>query len=87
MLRCNKRAQTGEAITWVVATLVIIGILLIFTLVASLFAQANGAIVSLGRVFDSTELGEGKDWIGQKIEFAFKLDSSNKPEINSWVEK
>jgi hypothetical protein len=37
----SKKAQTGETISWVVATLVIIGILILFVYISSTLAKAK----------------------------------------------
>jgi hypothetical protein len=40
-LKKNKKGQTGETISWVIATLVIIGVLLIFIYVSTLMAKVK----------------------------------------------
>jgi hypothetical protein len=80
----SKRAQTGETITWIVATIVIIGILLIFTLVSSIFAKENGMVVSFSRVFSSDDLTD-TNWIKAKTDLALKINDNNKNKIEQWI--
>ena len=85
-LKSNKKAQLGETMTWVVATIVIIGILLIFTFISSVFAKSNGMIVSLKRVFSSDEITE-VNWVKEKTDLAYGHKLSNKEIIDNWIKK
>ena len=82
----SKKAQAGEAVTWIVATIVIIGILLIFTFISSVFAQENGMVVSFSRVFSNDEL-TNVDWVQTKTNLAFGLNSANKDFIENWIKE
>ena len=82
----SKKAQVGETMTWIVATIVIIGILLIFTFVSSLFAAKEGRIVDLGRIYTNEDLVD-VNWLNIKTEIAFGLNQDNKNQINNWIKE
>lgn len=84
MLKFNKKAQLGETMTWFIATIVIIGILIIFTFVSSLFAESKGAIVDLKRVFSGADFTEG-DFIKTKTILAFNFNTNDADKINNWI--
>lgn len=54
MLRC-KKAQVGETISWVIATLVIIGILMIFIYISVLMAESKKITNIELKISDSEE--------------------------------
>ncbi len=76
----NKKAQTGETITWIVATFIIIGILAIGIYTASILGKTKS-------IKEKGESIEEKDLIKAETEMAFQINSANKNEINSWIEK
>lgn len=82
----SRKAQIGETMTWVIATIAIIGILLIFTFMSSFFAKANGQIVSLKKVFSDDSI-EDVDWIKNKTDLAYQKDPTHKPIIDEWINK
>jgi len=84
MLKFNKKAQLGETMTWVIATIVVIGILLIFTFISSAFAKSNGMIVDLKRVFSDEDLTQ-VNWIGDKTDLAYSINDNNKKNIDEWI--
>jgi hypothetical protein len=81
-----NRGQVGSTTTWIVATLIIVFILLIFVAVSSIVAKAKD-VESFGKdLFIDEESGEKIDWISRKTKFAFGIDSSNRDQINEWIE-
>jgi len=83
----SKKAQIGETMTWVIATIVIIGILLIFVFIASVFAEKEGMVVSLKRVFSGREVA-GVNWLSTKTSLAYDMNSLNKEsKIEPWIKE
>jgi len=83
--RKNKKAQVGETLTWLVATLIIIGALLLFVYFS--IALANVKSIDSGNIKTKTEELSGKDvnWIEAKNEMAFSRDNSNEQIIGEWI--
>lgn len=71
----NKKAQTSETITWVVASLIIIAVLLISIFFAS----------SLGSLKTASEEDTEGDWIEAKTEMALSINDDNEEEIKKWI--
>lgn len=78
----NKKAQVGETITWVIATIVLIAILIVF-----IFTSLALSKLKLFKVHLKTDSAEGTDWIGAKTEMAYSLNSENKNRIQLWISK
>ncbi|MCX6749426.1 MAG: hypothetical protein NTW17_01625 [Candidatus Pacearchaeota archaeon] len=70
----NKRAQMGETITWVVATVIIIAVLIFSIYLASLLANTRKTLV-----FASEERSE--DIVMEKSLFAYFLADESQREI------
>jgi heme/copper-type cytochrome/quinol oxidase subunit 2 len=76
----NKKAQMAETITWVVATIVII-----FLLVLSVYFST---ILGKGKSVDKEDIniyGESEDWILVKTSLAYENNVYNKDKINVWI--
>lgn len=77
----NKKGQVSDAITWVVATLVIIFLVVTSIYIASLMGKSKSVekekIVSLDENY--------VNWIFEKTEFAYDINSNNKVKIDLWV--
>jgi len=82
--KLDKKGQIGETLTWIVATFLIIGILLIF-----IFAS-----ISLGKLkqinFNKASASTLKSpsnsgWVGLKNSLGFSLNDKNKEEIKDWL--
>ena len=82
----NKKAQVGETLTWIVATLVIIGTLLIFIYgsitLAKLKSLGSGDV---DNKIKSKVMNLDVDWIENKNEIAFSLNEDNKIKIEGWL--
>lgn len=77
----NKRAQTGETITWIVATIIIVVLLIFFIYISSLYGKAKKIGSSSTEIF-STEYFQTQDLILEKSLFVyFSLDDLDKKEI------
>lgn len=76
----TKKGQTGETITWIVATIIIIVLLIFFIYVSSMFGKAKKIGVYSEEVF-STKYSRTQDLILEKSLFVyFSLDDLDKKE-------
>jgi hypothetical protein len=81
ILKCNKRAQIGETITWVVATLIIVAILVIFVVISIALGKTKNLASNR-----NVNVGESSlDLIKTKTEIAYTLNSQNKNKIEEWI--
>jgi len=81
--KIEKEAQIGETVSWIIATLIIIGILIIFILVSSLLS--NSKIVRVGNV--ETDLKK-TNLLTEKTSFAHQLTNyKNKDIIENVLKK
>ncbi len=81
----NKKAQISEVMTWVVATLVILSILIIFIYASSLLAQKTKVIKAKDLKID---LGKEVDLLETKNTIAYSSASqSEKNVIENWEEE
>jgi len=81
----NKKAQVSEIMTWVIATIIIISILLVFVYASSLLAQKTKIIKATDLKID---LGKEVDLLETKNLIAYDLASENEEEIiKNWEEE
>jgi uncharacterized protein (UPF0333 family) len=81
----DKRGQVSDTMTWVVATLIIIVILLVFIYASSVFAKAKGIGRFAKDVFSSGDYEVEVDWIKAKTSFAYRIIQGNKAMIDEWI--
>ena len=80
----NQKAQIGETVTWIVATLIIIFILVTFIFAASLMGKAKS--IASKKIALKTSSGVTEtSWVEVKTIFAFEKNINNKNEIDSWI--
>lgn len=82
----NKKAQLGETMTWVVATLIIVTLLLIFIYVSSVLYPIKKLKVPDLKV----DLDRKIDFIYSKTNLAYankELSEEEKNIIESWIEE
>ncbi len=80
----NKKAQVGEIVTWITATVIIILILILFIYASSIFAQKT-KIVGVKNI--KTEIKKETNWLEMKTDFAYQLASQeDKLIIEEWRE-
>ncbi len=81
----NKSGQLSDTITWIVATIIIVVILLIFIYASSLIA----GVKEIERGSKVLIFGEGDkgdiNWIDMKTSFAYAIDSQSKSDIDKWI--
>ncbi len=81
----NKRAQISEIMTWIVATLIIISILIIFLYASTILAQKTKIVQIKNLKLDS---GKGTDLLEIKNLIAYESASNeDKQIIENWKEK
>lgn len=84
MLRYNKncKGQIGETLTWVIATLIIALILVLFIIASASLGKAKNLASNR-----NVDLGNSKiDLIKTKTEIAYTLNNQNKNKIEEWIE-
>jgi hypothetical protein len=81
MLKFNKRGQVGQTLTWVVATLIIVGVLIfsiIFSVTLAGIKDWSGKKI-WGTV--GSDLNENSQILETKTILAYELNSENKEQI------
>jgi biopolymer transport protein ExbD len=76
----NKKGQVGETITWVIATIVLIVILLIFIYTSIALSKVKSLKINF-----KANSEEDVDWINSKTQIAYSISSSNKNKIQNWI--
>jgi len=84
-LKKNKKAQVGETLTWIVATLVILGVLFIFIYASVAMAKAKSMNSIKIKDHVSSLINVEEDWIQVKSEMALSRNSENNQKIVSWI--
>jgi hypothetical protein len=80
----NKKAQIGETMTWIVATIIIIVVLSIFIYTSDLLSKTKNLTLADSKI----SLDKDKDIIKIKSSFAYeKTLPEKKPLAKEWVEK
>ena len=74
----NRHAQTGEAMTWIVATLIIIFILVMAIYISSLIGRAKSVQLSENYNLEN-------DLTNTKTEMAYKINFANREKIDAWI--
>lgn len=82
----NKKAQIGETLTWVVATLIIIFILIVFIYASVLMSKVK-AINPKRLSIKFTETESEINWIEVKTIFAYSINDENKNKIELWIKE
>jgi len=75
--KLGKKGQVGETVSWVVATIIIVAILLIFIWISVLMAKVK--TVGIGDV--QTDSGTKVDLFAQKTAMANQLDNNQNKEM------
>jgi hypothetical protein len=83
--KARKRAQVSDTVTWIVATIIIIAILLIFLYISSVLSGENAVEKKSSSVFSGGNSAEVVDWIALKTSIAYNLNDKNKEVIDKWI--
>jgi biopolymer transport protein ExbD len=76
----NRKGQVGESITWVIATIVVIVLLIIFVYASIVLSEFKSLKVN------SKKISTGSvDWIDSKTQMAYSISPSNKNKIQVWI--
>lgn len=76
----NKKAEIGETITWLVATVIIIVVLIIFVYASNVLGTFQTITVSSGEVSVTYNSN-----LQTKTNLAFDKNPANKEKINNWI--
>ncbi len=76
----SKKAQVGETVTWIIATIVLIVILLVFIFASSTLAKFKSFKVNL-----KANSEEDASWIDSKTQIAYSLNNANRNKIVAWI--
>jgi len=80
----NKKAQLGETMTWIVATLIIIVALIMFIYTSSILAKIK--VINLPDLKIDSE--KDINWLETKTLFAHsQSNNQNKEKIDEWIKK
>ena len=80
----TRKAQTADGLTWLVATLVIIVILLVFVYITNVFVEVKDVDRFVKGVFSSSD-SEEVSRIDVKTTLAIEKNSANRETIERWV--
>jgi hypothetical protein len=81
ILKYNKKAQIGETLTWVIATLIIALILVLFVIASSTLGKAKNLTSSKKGEIENSKI----DFIKTKTEMAYAINNQNKDKIEEWI--
>jgi len=76
----NKKGQVGESITWVVATIILIVLLIIFIYASIVLSEFKSLKINTKKISTGSA-----DWIDSKTQMAYSISSSNKNKIQAWI--
>ena len=76
----HKKAQIGETINWVVATIIVILVLLFFIYISIALGKSKAL-----KAEPNLNNGKEIDWINIKTEIAYSMNSNNKDKIDIWI--
>ena len=76
----NHKGQVGETITWVLATILLIVILIVF-----IYASIAMAKVKYLKLDIKLTSGSSVDWVNSKTQMAYSINPNNKNKIQVWV--
>jgi hypothetical protein len=78
----NNKAQVGESVTWIVATVILIIILIVFIYASIILSESKNL-----KSKKNSDSGEYLDWINVKTEMAYSINDQNKDKIRVWILK
>jgi ABC-type Fe3+ transport system permease subunit len=79
--KMGKKAQVGETITWLVATIIIIVVLLIFVYASVVLSKTK----ALKKDIKIDSQDSSFNWIFAKTEIAYSINNQNKNKIEGWI--
>jgi len=82
----SKRGQVSDTMTWVVATVIIVVILLSFIFISSILAEAKNIPSNFASKFTSN-YEKKSNWMNNKTQFALDINSNNENKILIWIKE
>lgn len=82
--KSNKFGQLSDAMTWIVATIIVIIVLIAFVFVSSSLGGAK-EISLKGQSFFEGDEGQETNWLEVKTSLAYNRNSQNKENIERWI--
>jgi len=80
----NKKAQIGETMTWVIATIIIVIVLIFFIYASSFLAQKNKK-VEVSKFLASLSGDDLGTLLETKTSLAYGLSRENREIIDNWI--
>jgi hypothetical protein len=80
----NKKAQVGETLTWMISTIIILVLLIIFVYSTLAFAKAKN-IKTSSIDFGKADSSDKINWMNLKSEIAFSINDQNEKVIREWI--
>jgi len=80
----GKRAQVGETMTWILATIVLVVLLLTFIYATSILADFKKVVNYKAQ---EVEIKSISDLIVTKTSLAYLINDNNKNKINGWIKE
>lgn len=74
----SKQGQISQTLTWIVATVIIVGVLILFVYISSV--MSNTKVVKVGEV--KSDLTAESSVLSTKTSLAFKLNNTNQEMID-----
>lgn len=82
----NRRGQLSDAMTWVVATVIILVLLVVFVYASNILGKVNKIETGV-KSLAKGEVEENIDFFYEKTKIAYKINDENKNQIDSWIEE
>ncbi|MBT4258007.1 hypothetical protein HOD88_02400 [archaeon] len=82
----NKKGQLSDAMTWVVATVIIVILLVVFVYASGVLGKAN-KIETGAKSLLIDDVDENVNYFYEKTKIAYLVNDENKNEIDSWVKE
>ncbi len=79
----NKRGDISKTITWIVATVLIVGVLILFIYISSV--MSNIKVVKVGEI--NSDIGKESLVLSVKTSLAFNRNNTNKEIIENILEE
>jgi len=79
----TRKAQVGDTMTWVIVTIIIIFVLLVFIFAASNLGKAKD--IQFKILYEPITEDNFVDWMQVKSSYAYELNDNNKGIIGGWI--
>lgn len=86
-LYSNKKADVGKTLTWLIATIIIVIVLILFIYASSFLGSLNSLKVSVKKLGISDEPLRTNLSINTKTAMAYVQTTSDKALVDAWLDK